>query len=245
VPTAPAYWIEKGRLPQEELAHIDYGNTGQALKAVSEYTRRKVTKHSSGYCAVNKWMFRWKKRPSSACPRCEEICEDTTHVWHCQGHDSSQKWTDALLSLKTELDNLHTDPVLSTILLSRLRTWQAQHQHDLLPLAPAQYQQLVQHQDAQGWNNFFMGLPSMGWAALQNEHYKRLSLKNTGRRWLIAVIRKQWMIAWDIWNYRNSFVHDNQEGAEVRQVRLLVQEEYAKGAPSQDTKKFFKLSLEN
>jgi hypothetical protein len=54
-----------------------------------------------------------------------------------------------------------------------------------------------------GWENFFMGLPSNGWASIQNSYFLKLGSKKTGKRWLVAIIRKQWMIAWDIWNYCN------------------------------------------
>jgi hypothetical protein len=60
----------------------------------------------------------------------------------------------------------------------------------------------------------------------------------------MAIIKKQWMIAWDIWAYRNGFVHDTMTGIETALVQQSIREEYAQGAPTRDTARFFRLSLD-
>jgi hypothetical protein len=87
-PRIHAKWIEKERLPANELPHVDYITTAQALQSVEPTVRRWVTKHTSGFCGVNMWMHRWKWRDSAKCPRCDEPIEDANHVWLCQGVDS-------------------------------------------------------------------------------------------------------------------------------------------------------------
>jgi hypothetical protein len=57
-PRIQAFWVKKGRIPSTELQHVDYATAGHALKKTSFHERCKATKHSSRYCAVNKWMFR-------------------------------------------------------------------------------------------------------------------------------------------------------------------------------------------
>ena len=60
-------------------------------------------------------------------------------------------------------------------------------------------------------------------------YYKFLKVRKTGRRWLVALIKKCWGIAWDMWEDRNA------ENAVVKGDRLLkelhdkVSAEYSKG----------------
>jgi hypothetical protein len=188
-------WVEKGRVPMAELAHIDYTTTAQAMKSVEPSVRHWVTKHTSGFCGVNMWMHRWKWRDSAKCPRCDEPIEDANHVWLCQGAKSPAWWTVALASLRVEMALSHTDPLLTTIIISRLTSWQTGSAPEMFPVLPPLYQATLLHQDEQGWNNFFMGLPSIGWVELQQQHFHRTASLKSGQRWLTALIRKQWRVA--------------------------------------------------
>jgi hypothetical protein len=137
-----------------------------------------------------------------------------------------------------------TDPVLTNIIISRLTSWQAGSPPEIFPTISPPYQTTLTHQDQQGWNNFFMGLPSSGWADLQHQHYKRAASRKSGRRWLTALIQKQWTVAWDIWDYRNSVVHHKDFGTAAARMALLLRDEYSKGVASADMRDFFKVSLQ-
>jgi hypothetical protein len=166
--------------------------------------------------------------------------EDVQHVWLCQGMDSPKKWESTLTALEVEMRRLQTDPILVQIIISRLRTWQLSEEpadHDI----PERYKEVLQSQDSQGWSNFWMGLPSKGWQEIP--HYHRIASSKTGPSWLIAIIRKQWLIAWDIWDYRNSIVHDKDNGTDIQQVANAIRAEYAAGTPSREMRKFFRLPL--
>jgi hypothetical protein len=65
----------------------------------------------------------------------------------------------------------------------------------------------------------------------------------TGSSWLIALIRKQWIIAWEIWDYHNCVVHDKDKGINHQWVADAIRDEYAAGSPSLDTCKFFRIPL--
>jgi hypothetical protein len=43
-----------------------------------------------------------------------------------------------------------------------------------------------------------------------------LPLAVTGPSWLIMIIRKHWLIAWDIWDYQKSVVHDKDDGTNIQ-----------------------------
>jgi hypothetical protein len=145
---------------------IEFKTAGAALQREKPHTRRWVTKISSGYCGVNKWMYRWKKRDTAACPRCHHPLEDVQHVWLCQGMESTQKWEEALTSLNAEMVRLQTDPVLATVIINRLRTWQRSEDPTAFTAIAEKYKEVINSQDTQGWCNYWVGLPSKGWQEL-------------------------------------------------------------------------------
>jgi hypothetical protein len=164
-------------------------------------------------------------------------------MWQCQGKESPQKWVAALTSLSLEMRRLQTDPVLASLIICRLRTWQLSGEPVILANLTERYTAVLQSQDEQGWLNFWIGLPSKGWQELQAEHYNRIASPKTGTNWLTAIIRKQWLIAWDIWDYRNQVVHHINEGTDIQRVATAIRAEYALGAPSLELRKFFRTPL--
>jgi hypothetical protein len=176
--------------------------------------------------------------------RCDHPVEDANHVWLCQGKESPAKWILALSSIHLELQRLQTDPTLTKIIMSRLTSWQAGASPETFPNIAEPYTAILAHQDAQGWHNFFMGLPSLGWTTIQDLHYTRINNKSSGRRWLTAVIQKQWIIAWAIWDYRNKIVNDKTDGSDATQVANQVSDEYLKGPPNATMRGFFKQTLQ-
>jgi hypothetical protein len=55
-PRIQLYWIEKGRFQPADLNKINFTTAGVALRREQPHTHQWVTKLSSGYCRVNKWM---------------------------------------------------------------------------------------------------------------------------------------------------------------------------------------------
>jgi hypothetical protein len=80
------YWEKKLDQPH---GMIDWSSTASAMSEITKTRQQWVLKHSSGFCGVGKMMYRMKKWPSPACPRCG-LEEDTEHVWICQHSDVQQ-----------------------------------------------------------------------------------------------------------------------------------------------------------
>lgn len=242
-PRIQEYWLRKERFQKEDLPHIDTMSAEAALQSVNADQRRWVVKHSSGFCGVNKWRKRWKQIDSEECPRCTHPVEDITHVWKCKGKDSDQKWAETLVALRAAMTKLRTAPLLIDIIISRLTTWQSDATPKLFPTLPNEYHQALSKQDKQGWQNFFIGLPSTGWHDLQQAHFSRLGLKSSGRRWLTAFIRLQWEAARDIWKYRNDIAHNTIDGEEAKALNEAIRAEYLLEQTSKDIKPFFTINL--
>jgi hypothetical protein len=124
------------------------------------------------------------------------------------------------------------DPIVAQIIIHRLQTWQLSTNPDDFPELQEKYTTVLQNQDAQGWQNFWMGLPSKGWLELQEAHYTRIASSKTESSWLIALIRKQWLTAWEIWDYQNGVVHHADEGTDAQRVATEIRAEYTLGPAS-------------
>jgi hypothetical protein len=59
------------------------------------------------------------------------------------------------------------------------------------------------------------------WQFAQQRYFKSLRSKKSKRRWVLALIRKLWTVAWDQWEHRNSFLHERNS---TKQHTLLTQD---------------------
>jgi hypothetical protein len=50
----------------------------------------------------------------------------------------------------------------------------------------------------------------MEWREMQSAYYRLMNSRKSSKCWLIAVIRKVWMIAWDLWEHHNSILHEQE-----------------------------------
>ena len=66
-------------------------------------------------------------------------------------------------------------------------------------------------------------------AAGQNDYYQFLGKRNTGRRWLAALIEFLWNTAWDLWEHRNGHQARRAAAQEQAALRHSIQEEYDRG----------------
>jgi hypothetical protein len=141
----------------------------------------------------------WKQKKSSLCIRCGKE-ETTTHVWQCTGMESGIKWLQTIKDLEKWLKSVDTSPELLNIIISNLTAWLF-NTIDTTVRSP-----LEQSQDAIGWEYLIEGVMPIMWSNHQTEYYKSKNKQNNGFRWLVQVIQKLWLIAWDIWKLRNASV---------------------------------------
>lgn len=200
-----AHWLKKGRF-SHDTGNIDWSATGSAMRSLPLGKRRWISKHVSGFCGTGKMMLKWKKREADHCPRCNASHEDHIHICKCTG--ATSLWDQALSQLAQYLVQLETLPQLAEIIISRSRAWRSD-------TAPEEFPQLsfrglaaaLETQDSMGWKPFFEGRPAYQWAQLQQVCYEWHKKRRTGKRWVIALIKKLWDIAWDMWMDRNDTLH--------------------------------------
>ena len=228
---AVAYWGSKGRFGNGSEEDIDWESTGKAMELESLSRQRWITKQVSGFCGTGVMMKRWKKRPSAACPRCTSEIEDIDHVWKCQGEDANLVWDKSIADLRQWLSKEKTHANLADVICDRLSAWR----YDRVPTVNgsqlAGLQTTIILQDSVDWRAFFEGVPVKGWQEAQHGHYIALHSRKMGRRWLSALIKKLWQVAWDIWQHRNDTLHKKDNNILYAQQIQEIKDQFVLGKP--------------
>jgi len=192
-------------------------------------------------------MLRRKEWTHDQCPRCKLPNEDTTHVWKCQDPRAKEQWASSIEKLAMWMKDQKTHPGITLTVVEYLTAWQ--ESREAIPVMAHQFFDVhiaTQNQNDIGWRAFFEGCPAKGWEEAQQEYYLWIQSKRTGLRWLSALIRKLWDLAWDMWDHRNQILHDREEGQAVKEREQRIREEFAEGSDGLDeeTKLLFRPGME-
>ena len=220
------YWRKKGTFGELTAEAIDWIAAKKAMKQLERPQRRHKAKFSSGFFGHNRNMFRWGKRNTDRCPFCEEE-ETALHVFTCPSDEATEVWQQGHDTLKQHLRQTNTMPSITMLILSRLQAWRADEEDPTF--VPASIRQAIEAQDDIGWKSAFHGFWSDHWSTLQDEYFRLNNIRQTGARWLSALIRKLFDVAWDQWQYRNGIVHAAVEGQDEHQLNLDILDEYIQG----------------
>jgi hypothetical protein len=79
--------------------------------------------------------------------------------------------------------------------ISRLQSWRAQTAAAEPSFNWPGVNNIIKAQYLAGWQVFLEGAVLQDWAAKQKKYYKWLQRKNTGKRWITALITKLWEIS--------------------------------------------------
>ena len=75
-------------------------------------------------------------------------------------------------------------------------------------------------QEAIGPNAFIEGCITDEWREIQQTHLKAMKSRRSPSRWTKELIKKLWMISWDMWESRNGWVHREKR---VRKEQISAQ----------------------
>jgi hypothetical protein len=103
---------------------------------------------------------------------------------------------------------LETDPTLAHVISSYLKSWW--FDSGIQYSAPREFQMLILAQSGVGWRRFFEGGWVTHWASLQQRYSTIIKSTRTGNRRVSPIIKKLWNTAWDLWEHRNSILHENE-----------------------------------
>ncbi len=225
-PAVKEYWKSKDNLSDEVINSVNWEAISITMKETKRTRRVFISKHASGMCGVGKFMKRWKCRDDSTCPRCGAH-EDAAHVWKCKGRGAEEVWEKALSNLEGWFNTMNTDPDLQHLILTHLRSWRNDTSVSSAPMAFLE--EILNRQRAISWQRFFEGWILSDWAVAQHKYYKSIKCLQTGKRWTVALIKKLWDVAWDLWEHRNGILHEAENvvtGSELRRLNRKVCDAY-------------------
>jgi hypothetical protein len=110
--------------------------------------------------------------------------------------------------LDTWLQEQETQPDLRRELINGLKSWSVGIPRVTFYCTPPHIRQVLDYQDGIGWTNLLEGCIDIGWMEVQALYYRTIGSWRSGLRWTVAVIKKLWDVAWDLWEQRNGFLHD-------------------------------------
>ena len=227
---ARQYWMEKEKIGQCSHSEVAWSCTGTAMQEIDSERRRWITKHSTGWCAVNRNTLRWKMDTVDTCSRCKAPNETAPHVWTCKSTTARAIWEKAELDLEGWFTEVQTCPSIARIISSRVRCWRAGTRHRTFhTFRHTGLREATAGQDKMGWDAAFEGNWHIDWIEVQQRYYQFVGSRRTGKRWLVSLIKKLWDIAWDLWKDRNH-VNAQLKTARLRAVlEKQVSREYHRG----------------
>jgi hypothetical protein len=214
---AQAYWRRKN---ESQFKYTDLNINKATMLALPSHRRRWLTKHVAGICGVKTCLLRWRQSEDDTCPRCNTP-ETTKHVWSCQGKNSNEIWDKALFQLRTDLQEIQTNPVLLNTIIQHLNGWR----YNFIPSSTNNdaINTATLHQQDLGWEALLEGRVAFSWSLEQQNYLQALGSRRSARRWLIALATKATNVAWDLWDHRNSIEHDTKKTETKQHIYHEVQ----------------------
>lgn len=206
------YWNRKGKVQTSQFNNVGWTAIGKAMKTMPTGRRHWIATHASGICGVNYIKQIWKERDNPDCPRCGEV-ERAKHVWSCRHAETQEIWNAAIQDLRSTLTSQKTDPSITYQLCSGLMRWYSGEDLRITDPRPL----IIQQCDI-GWDCFIEGIIGMHWGKQQQIYFQSINSRRSGLRWTIALIKKLWNIAWDLWSHRNGIEHARDLTIEIQQL---------------------------
>jgi hypothetical protein len=226
------YWQKKRQFRSASVHDIDWDVFKAAMKGLPSGRQKWVTKMTTGFCATGVVMHRRGERATAECPRCA-LTEDVEHVWKCKS-ETDDIWNKALESLREWLNTHKTHPELSKQIIQGLNRWRSDEAGSSTSHIPW-IQEVLSQQDDFGWGGFFEGFVARAWRQAHEKYLNRTKSPKSSKRWLSSLIRKQWQIAWDLWEHRNGYLHSKDENLISIEVNKKLEEEFRLGPPRLQT----------
>jgi hypothetical protein len=210
------YWERKDGIPLAVKTQVNWRASKIALKEQPRGLQRWHAKWASRHCPVGRMMKIRKEWTHNKCPLCGQQEETTVHVLRCT--EATGVWRQTLEALKIWLEEQRTEPALQEAIIFNLQQWRQNSSNTNRNKNSALQQTLLQ-QSEMGWYSFILGRHSKGFESIQHAHYQAIQSKKTGFRWTVALIKKLMGVAWDMWQHRNSVLHDDPDNYHTK---LLV-----------------------
>jgi hypothetical protein len=214
------HWSNRRNIPHHLIHSIDWEACEQAIKLLGLNRALWIPKWLAGFAPVGKVQQCNMLQDHAECPRCSAF-ETTAHVLLCPAPQAQHQWELSLASLDQWLTKAMTLPDIQKAILQRLHAWQNADELRATPYNWPGVNDIVLTQDTIGWRTFLEGGVLHAWAAKQQEYYNWIKRRNTGKRWIITLIKKLWEVSWNMWEQRNGKLKNPESPASLREHARL------------------------
>ena len=216
------YWIHKHKLNGCHK-NIDWELRKKSTKNAPRHRQRWLCKFSTGFCGVGKMLYRYKWQNHTQCPRCQMENETTTHVLQCNGQGTKNLWQKELASLNTWMIKYDIHSELRHSIIEYMDAWVHQ---DTPRYTPSNHilKQAIREQEKIGWYEFFLGFWSQQFHKCQTEHFATRKSPKSAQLLLSRLQRRIWQIAWNIWDHRNKFLHEENNSYHPTEINAINKE---------------------
>lgn len=226
------YWIQHHRISPQTIPLIDWKITGIAHRELPGGKQRWITKHASENCGIGTTLVKWNIQTEATCSLCQLSDEYSQHVLHYPSEVQQQFRASQHGHLKQWMLSKHTHPDIISVVISSLNAWSSNLSIPVPQHVQANVLTAFIEQTTIGWYNFLLGLGTKTWIICQQSHYDHIGKRNTGKRWLIELLKKLMNTAWDRWNTRNTErwkPGNYRDQQAVEQLDIAIQEEFSTG----------------
>jgi hypothetical protein len=231
MPSAMNYWDGKLRFGSRTSADIDWDALGTAMAGIPLNRRHWRSKTTTGFCATGRMMYRRKEHETDECPRCGAP-ENVEHIWKCE-KDTQELWNKAMQGVREWLVSYRTHPELARSIIQGIQSWRNNTSTGAESSIPW-VRDIVNKQNECGWRNFFEGMILKDWQQVMNRQLTRVRSRKSSKRWVVALIRKMWQVAWDLWEHRNGYLHDREESFLSTQTNNGIKHQFELGCRNLD-----------
>lgn len=152
-------------------------------------------------------MIRRGHRHSLQCPLCLHLDKTVLQMLTCP--KTEDIYQDLLFHLDTWLQAHQTEPIISSFIITGLIHWFSNPLDSLTLSSTAPTLNLAfSSQISLGWYALLCGYISKHIVSAQVVHYSLISSKKQASSWGTSLIKQQWNMLFQLWNFRNKNLHD-------------------------------------
>ena len=189
------------------MPKIDWSSLSSSFCSIPSMRKIETVKWTSEFCATGKNLKRWREQSHSSCPVCGVCNETTHHILTCPHPSSTEQWSKSITNLEQWMVQQLTSPDIIRIVIENLRAWHDDRPSVLYSGPTSNLSDVIRHQSTIGWGSFLRGFLHKGWSTLQHAHYQTIKSLKSGKRWASELIKKLWLVSWDMWRFRNGILH--------------------------------------
>ena len=158
----------------------------------------------------------WKFRENSICPLCNET-EENIHILRCKSEDATDRWTASISTLEQKFIDKHTPPNTVDMIVNLLHMWR--DNTDNIPSCTlVSLSHAILAQKLIGQQAFMEGYLSVEWKA----HASTFSTnKKSPQRWTALLVKKLWLVAFDMWDHICNILHKNDLSNKVKDLENI------------------------